>query len=264
VVFTLQPIERNVAQVGVAIAAQLLRELGAVGQQFHRILGGFRLAECQELAGIRFLALRANGDVWHRTGEIALRGGNPYRDLLLQRQYRVSHVRVSEKTAIVAVARIDEMGVDVGKFDTLDVESGTARHPRLDCRVGHVRVPYFRGGLHLDHPVAAVAADQDVGAHEHIGVTQCWLEQRDVTRFRQHLGRFQQRAGEIAYVRDEPALRMEALRRLADQVALSHPILRRLARLCQLAPERLQPQTLRTLFVCDEPGLRKSHGLLMC
>ena len=101
----------------------------------------------------------------------------------------VGHVGVRKEAAVVAVPRIDERVVDVGELDALDIESRTARHPGLDRGVGDVGVPHLGRGLHLDHPVAAVVADEDVGAHQDVRAAQRGLEQRDVAGLRQGIGR---------------------------------------------------------------------------
>jgi hypothetical protein len=152
--------------------------------------------------------LRANRNVRYRSGKVALRRCNPHGNLLLQWQDGGGHVGVREKPTVVAIPRINEPVVDVSEFDARDVEPRAARHPGLDRGVGDVRILHLGRGLNLDHPVAAVAADEDVGAHQDVRGAQRGLEQRDVARLRKGFFGFAQRGVEIGDVPDQPTFRV--------------------------------------------------------
>ena len=203
--------------------------------------------------------MRADGDVRHRSGEIALRRFDPLRNLLLQRQDRVGDVHVGEEAAVVAAAGIDELVVDVGELGALDGEARAPQHPGLDAGVGDVVVLHPGGALHLDQPAGAAAALQDVGAHEHVGPAQRRLEQRDVAGGGERFLGLPHRGIEVGDVRDQAAFGKQPLRGRPDHVPLRHPVQDGLALLCEFAPIGLQPQALGALLVRDQAGLRKSH-----
>ncbi len=183
--------------------------------------------------------MRADGDVRHRSREIALRRFNPFRNLLLQRQDRRRDVGVGEEAAVVAAAGIDELVVDVGELGARDGEAGAAQHPGLDAGVGDVVVLHPGGAFYLDQPADAAATLQDVGAHEHVGPAQRRFEQRDVAGGGERFLGFAHRGIEVGNVRDEAAFGMQALRGRADQIPLRHPVQDGLALLREFAPIHL-------------------------
>ena len=76
-ILTRQSVDRNIAQLGIAICAQRPRQLGAVGQQLDRILRAIGRTERKKFALERIIALRSDGDLRHRAGQVALCSCDP-------------------------------------------------------------------------------------------------------------------------------------------------------------------------------------------
>ena len=177
----------------------------------------------------------------------------------MQRHDGVGHIGIREEAAIVAVTGILEPVIDVRQFDAFDVETRTARHPGLDGDVGEVRVLDLGGSFDLDHPVATVTADENIGPHEYIVTAQRRLEQCNVAGHRERRVGLAQGGCEIEHVRDEAPFREEALRGRANEITLRHPVFDGFTSLRKLPPERLQPQSLGALLVRDELGFGEAH-----
>jgi hypothetical protein len=117
----------------------------------------------------------------------------------------------------------------------------------------------LRRRLDLDHPVAAAAPFEDVGAHEEVAGAQRGLEQRDVAGLRQELAGLLQRRLQLPDVFDQVTLRKQPLCGGAHAVPLRHAVLDGLAALRELGPPHLQVQALRALPMREQLGLGEFH-----
>jgi len=174
------------------------------------------LAPREEGALERAPALRPRGDDGQASGEDLLEAAHPPRQLGEQRPHLVGHRDLLEQAAVVSPAAVHEVGVDDGDVDDVERQAGAFDRPGLDRDVGQVVLLEAGRRLDLDHAHAAVAALEDVGAHEHAGVAEGRLVQDHVAGARQGGRGLAQRLAERHTLADQRAPRVQIAGHLAE------------------------------------------------
>ena len=175
------------------------------------------LAEGHERALERPPAAGSRGHHRQRAGEQLVEAAHPAGDVRHERPRLVGDGDLAQQAAVVAAARVHEVGVDDGDAEHVQRHAGALGDPPLDGDVLQVVLLEPGRRLDLDHAVAAVAPLEHVGADEHAAVAERGLVEGDVAGLA--------RASSVsrsAWLRSRPSMsrrRRTASRHLADVVA---------------------------------------------
>src|SRR5437867_887910 len=178
-VFSRQPIFRDVAQVLESILAQLLDDAPAVGKKntdrvLRTILGR---AETDERAVVGLMAVIPDLDGRHVAAQHPAKAPDPLRDMVLEFLCLAGQVLELEESAVIAFAGVDETGVDVFEEDSARFVACAAEDPVLDGDILEVVILDAPRRLDFHEAEPAALPHQHVGSREHPLVLECGLEE---------------------------------------------------------------------------------------